>query len=236
MPLISCAGVSMGYGGNIVLSGVDFSVEPGDYLCVAGENGSGKSTLVKGLLRLMTPVEGRIEYGDGLSPDRIGYLPQRSATGVNFPAGVLEVVLSGCLGRKGFRPFYSARDKSLAMENLRRLGVDDLRDKCFEDLSGGQQQRVLVARALCSADSLLILDEPVAGLDPIVTQDFYDVLWSLHSSEGLAIVMVSHDVGRAVSNATHVLHLRRRQEFFGTVSDYLRSEIGKKFVGGDGND
>jgi zinc transport system ATP-binding protein len=225
----------MAYGGHVVLNGLDFSLEPGAYLCVVGENGSGKSTVVKGLLGLLPPAAGRITYGEGFAPGRVGYLPQRSTSGADFPAGVFEVVLSGCLARRGFMPFYTRNDKNAAMMNLRRLGIGDLRDNCVGELSGGQQQRVLLARALCSAESLLILDEPVAGLDPAATRDFYDMTDELYSSGGMTIIMVSHDVGRAISSASHVLHLNRRQEFFGTREEYLASETGNKFTGGMSN-
>jgi zinc transport system ATP-binding protein len=235
MTLLSCENVSLGYGGYIVLSGLNFHVGAGDYLCVVGENGSGKSTLVKGLLRLQQPLGGRLGYGEGLAQNKIGYLPQRTTSGADFPAGVYEVVLSGCLGRCGLRPFYAKRDKTLAEESMKRLDVANLKDKCFGELSGGQQQRVLLARALCSAEKLLIMDEPVAGLDPVATQDFYDMTSKLNSNEGLTIIMVSHDVRRAVSNATHVLHLNRKQEFFGKTDEYMKSDICKRFFGGLGN-
>jgi zinc transport system ATP-binding protein len=179
----------------------------------------------------MPMASGRITYGDGFIPGRVGYMAQNPAFSADFPAGVREVVLSGCLARRGFVPFYTKRDKEDAAQNMRRLGVDALAGKNFGELSGGQRQRVLLARALCSAESLLVLDEPVAGLDPAATQDFYDMTDSLHAS-GMSIVMVSHDVERAISGATHVLHLNCRQEFFGTKDGYLKSAAGGKFVGG----
>jgi zinc transport system ATP-binding protein len=222
----------MAYGSHVVLSGLDFCVEAGDYLCVVGENGSGKSTLVKGLLRLLPVSAGRITYGDGFAPGRVGYLPQRLTSGADFPAGSYEVVLSGRLARRGFMPFYAKSDKSAALMNMKRLGIENLKDKCFGELSGGQRQRVLLARALCSAESLLIMDEPVAGLDPVATRDFYDMTDALRSEDGMAIIMVSHDVGHALSGASHVLHLKGCQEFFGTKDEYLKSEIGNKFAGG----
>ena len=230
MALISCDGVSLAYGGRVVLDGLNFSVRRGDYLCVVGENGSGKSTLVKGLLKLLPVASGQITYGDGFAPGHVGYLPQSSAPNTDFPAGAFEVVLSGCLARRGFMPFYTKEDKRTAIENMKRLGIADLGRERFGELSSGQRQRVLLARALCSAGVLLILDEPVSGLDPVVSQDFYEIVDSLHSS-GMSIIMVSHDVSRAVSAATHVLHLNGRQEFFDTRDKYMQSEPGKKFAG-----
>lgn len=232
MPLISCEEVSMAYGSRVVLSGLNFSVGEGDYLCVVGRNGSGKSTLVKGLLRLLPTSAGRVTYGCGFVPGRVGYLPQGATSVSDFPAGVYEVVLSGCLARRGFMPFYTRGDKSDAMEKMRMLGIDGLAGKCFAELSGGQRQRTLLARALCSAESLLIMDEPVAGLDPDATRDFYDMTDALRKSCGMAIVMVSHDVKRALASATHVLHLDGRQEFFGAREEYLNSPISAAFTGG----
>ena len=231
MPLISCEGVSMGYGGHVVIHGLNFHVDAGDYLCVVGENGAGKSTLVRGLLRLQPLIEGKFIY-DGVSSDQVGYLPQRTTAGTDFPAGAYEVVLSGRLGRRGIRPFYSRADRTAALDSMDRLGISELRNKCFGELSGGQQQRVLLARAICSAGKLLILDEPTSGLDPVAAQDFYDMVSRLNSESGLAIIMVSHDVGRALSDAARVLHLNGSQKFFGPAGEYLASDAGKNFIGG----
>ena len=236
MSIVSCVGVSLGYNGVPVLRNVDFSVGAGDYVCVTGENGSGKSTLILGILRLLRPIEGRIEYGDGFAPESVGYLPQRSAGGVNFPAGAFEVVLSGRLASRGLRPFYSRRDRTSAADSMRRLGVYELRGKNFGELSGGQRQRVLLARALCSEGRLLILDEPVAGLDPIATAEFYDALSEIRSSGDITVIMVSHDVRRAVSEASHVLHVQEGNACLADREDYLESDAGKKFIGGLEND
>jgi zinc transport system ATP-binding protein len=224
--------VSVAYGSQVVLSGIDFRVNAGDYLCVVGENGSGKSTLLRALLRLLPLAGGRIGYGCGLTPDKIGYMPQLSASAADFPAGVREVVLSGCLARRGFMPFYTKNDKETALRNMKRLGIEDLKDKGFAGLSGGQKQRVLLARALCAAERLVVMDEPATGLDPASSADFYALTEELRAS-GMTIVMVSHDMGRALARASHVLHLRGRQEFFGARNEYLASESGKKFAGGE---
>jgi zinc transport system ATP-binding protein len=223
--------VSVAYGSHVALSGIDFQVNAGDCLCVVGGNGSGKTTLVKTLLRLLPTAAGRVVYG-GLTPDKIGYLPQLSASAADFPAGVREVVLSGCLARRGFMPFYTKSDKETALRNMKRLGIENLKDRSFAGLSGGQKQRVLLARALCAAGRFLVMDEPAAGLDPAASADLYALTEELRAS-GVTIVMVSHDVGRALARASHVLHLRGRQEFFGARDDYLASESGKKFMGGE---
>ena len=238
MPLIKCENVSIGYEGQTVVKDLDFAIEKGDYLCIVGENGSGKSTLVKSLLGLKNVEEGRITFGDGLRQNEIGYLPQQNDTQKDFPASVYEVVLSGRLNSRGFSPFYTAEDKKEAKEKMKLLGIQDLERQCFRDLSGGQKQRALLARALCATKSLLLLDEPVSGLDPIMTGEFYQLIRKINRDSGIAVVMVSHDIESAVEDATHILHLQETALFFGTTEDYRKSRIGRKFLGGvhDGND
>ncbi|MDR3207405.1 MAG: metal ABC transporter ATP-binding protein [Oscillospiraceae bacterium] len=233
--LITCRGAAFAYEGETVVSGLNFEVRAGDYLCVVGENGSGKSTLVKGLLGLKTPQSGQVLLGDGLGQNEIGYLPQQTAAQKDFPASVYEVVLSGRLGRRGFRPFYTRADRAAAEENLRRLDVLSLRRKCYRELSGGQQQRVLLARALCAAQRALLLDEPAAGLDPVVTREMYRLIEQINRETGVAVIMVSHDVRSAVGYASHILHLRHEQVFFGRTADYAASAEGRAFLGGDGH-
>ena len=236
MSLITCQNVSFSYEGNIAVSGLDFEVQAGNYLCVVGENGSGKSTLIKGLLRLKSPYQGSILMGEGLRANEIGYLPQQTVAQKDFPASVYEVVLSGRLGSRGILPFYSKKDKEIVEYNIERLDIADLKKRCYRELSGGQQQRVLLARALCAAKKLLLLDEPVSGLDPLVTQELYQLIEKINKEMGLTIIMISHDIGSAVKYASHILHLKSSQLFFGSTSDYLRSDIGKIFIGGDKND
>ena len=198
MPLIKCENVSIGYEGQTVVKDLNFAIEKGDYLCIVGENGSGKSTLVKSLLGLKSVEKGRITFGDGLRQNEIGYLPQQNDTQKDFPASVYEVVLSGRLNSRGFHPFYTSGDKREAVEKMELLGIRDLERQCFRDLSGGQKQRVLLARALCATKSLLLLDEPVTGLDPIVTGEFYQLIRRINRDSGIAVVMVSHDIESAV--------------------------------------
>ncbi|MDR1620482.1 MAG: metal ABC transporter ATP-binding protein [Clostridiales bacterium] len=236
MALIACQGASFGYEGNRAVTGLNFTVQNGDYLCVVGENGSGKSTLIKGLLRLKNPIEGSVLMGDGLKPAEIGYLPQQTAAQKDFPASAYEVVLSGRLSARGILPFYSRKDKAVVNENMERLDIEPLRTRCYRELSGGQQQRVLLARALCATKKALLLDEPVAGLDPVVTQELYRLIEKINKETGITIIMVSHDVLCAVKYASHILHLKNKQEFFGTTAGYLKSTVGKAFVGGERND
>ena len=219
MAQIICDDLSLGYQGMTVAEHVSFSVTAGDYLCIVGANGAGKSTLMKALLNFHKPLAGKIEFGDNCSSRDIGYLSQQTEVQRDFPASVQEVVLSGCQGRLGFWPFYGKEEKMLAAENMKRLGIDDLSERCFRDLSGGQKQRVLLARALCATQKLLLLDEPTNGLDPQVTADMYQILAQLNKS-GITIIMVTHDLTDALPFATHILHLGRHN-FWGTREEYL---------------
>jgi zinc transport system ATP-binding protein len=230
MPLIECQNVSFAYDDKPVVVGLNFAVDEGDYLCIAGENGSGKSTLIKGLLGLLRPFQGVIAL-KGLRPEDTGYMPQQAAAQKDFPAAVFEVVLSGRQNRRGFRPFYSRQDKAAAEENLRRLGMGGMGRACFRELSGGQQRRTLLARALCAARKLLILDEPAAGLDPLVTAEMYRLLAEINRDLGITLIMVSHDIEGAALSAGKVLHLHQRQLFFGTAAAYRESEPGRRFLG-----
>lgn len=232
MALITCRGLAFAYGAETVLSGVDFAVEAGDYLCIVGENGSGKSTLVKGLLGLKEPSAGSITLGDGLQRREIGYLPQQTALQRDFPASVFEVVLSGRLNSLGRRCFYSKADRAEAARNLERMGMSEFANRCYQELSGGQQQRVLLARALCATKKLLLLDEPVAGLDPVATAEMYNLLKLINLCDGVTVVMVSHDVSAALRYATRILHLGHEQLFFGTVAEYEKSGALRRLRGG----
>ena len=233
MAQIICRDAAFAYEGEMAVQGLDFEVGRGDYLCVVGENGSGKSTLIKGLLRLIKPVKGQIEMEGGLLANEIGYLPQQTVVQKDFPASVYEVVLSGRLGARGARPFYSRGDKAIADENIGRLDLGPLKNKCYRELSGGQQQRVLLARALCATRKALLLDEPAAGLDPLVTKDLYRLIDEINKDTGITIIMVSHDVHSAVRYASHILHLQNAQAFFGRTEDYAKSDIGIRFLGGE---
>ena len=233
MSLITCKDVSFSYEGTTVLTDINFIVNTGDYLCIVGENGAGKSTLMKGLLHLKKPSSGDIVTGDGLKSTEIGYLPQQTAVQKDFPASVQEVVISGRLNSRGLCPFYSKADRQDVQEKLSMLGIENLKKRCYRDLSGGQQQRVLLARALCATKKFLLLAEPVAGLDPVMTMELYRVILDLNRNQGITIIMVSHDIRGAVEQADHILHLGHKQLFFGTACEYLSSDIGKRFIGGE---
>lgn len=229
--------LALGYDGRTIRDGLSFSVDKGDYLCIVGENGSGKSTLMKTILGLKSPISGTIAYGDGLKVKEIGYLPQQTEIQKDFPASVWEIVLSGCLPKCGLNPFYNKEQKALANSQIERLGLEKLKKRCYRELSGGQQQRVLLARALCATRQMILLDEPVSGLDPKVTADMYDLIYDLNKNQGITVIMISHDIGAAVKYASHILHIGNNS-FFGTKEEYLMSDFSSAFglKGGDGND
>ncbi|MBR4718924.1 MAG: metal ABC transporter ATP-binding protein [Lachnospiraceae bacterium] len=228
MTYITCRDLKLGYDGRVVTEGINFEVNEGDYLCIIGENGAGKSTLMKALMNLNKPISGEIEFSDEINRREIGYLPQNKEFQHDFPASVQEIVISGCLSKCGWRPFYSASEKKTAEDNMRQMDIWELRKKCYRELSGGQQQRVLLARALCATGKLLLLDEPVTGLDYKVTCEFYSLLSELNRS-GVSIVMVSHDLEEAMGHANKILQISREQVFFGDKDAYLMSESWKSF-------
>ena len=235
MAQIICRDLSFAYDGETVLSDINFSLDAGAYLCIVGENGSGKSTLMRGLLGLKTPSTGTITFND-LKPTEIGYLPQQTIVQRDFPASVREIVQSGCINRCGLRPFYNKAEKKLAADMMKKLEISDLANRCYRELSGGQQQRVLLARALCAAKKMILLDEPVTGLDPKASAEMYELIESLNKKDGMTVIMVSHDMNAAVKYASHILHLGGKQLFFGTKNDYMNSKIGRAFISAMGGE
>ena len=235
MAQLTCQMLCAGYDGRPALQDLTIELLAGDYLCIVGENGSGKSTLMKTILGLQAPISGRILTGDGLRKNEIGYLPQQTVVQKDFPASVREIVLSGCQGRCGSRPFYNKEEKKLAAEAMDKMQITRLARRCYRELSGGQQQRVLLARALCATQKMLLLDEPVSGLDPKVTAEMYTLIEKLNREDGITVIMISHDVAAAVRYASHILHIGDTV-FFGTRVDYLQSPQGRLFdvkKGGD---
>ena len=235
MAQITCKNLTLGYENRAIQENLNFSINAGDYLCIVGENGSGKSTLMKTLLHLQPPISGTIELGDGLRKNEIGYLPQQTLVQRDFPASVKEIVLSGCQGRCGWRPFYNKEDKEIARRAMEKMMIQDLQDRCYRELSGGQQQRVLLARALCAAKKILLLDEPVSGLDPKVTAEMYQLIEDLNKKDEMTIIMISHDIEAAVRFATHILQIGEHC-FFGTKKQYLESSLGRHFTGQEGEE
>lgn len=224
---LTCRDLTLGYEGKIVLKGVNFSVSSGDYLSIVGENGSGKSTLMKTILSLQKPIHGAVIFDESVKKTDIGYLPQQTWIQKDFPASVGEIVLSGCLNSSGFNPFYTKKQRALAKKSMEQLGIGALEKTCYRELSGGQQQRVLLARALCAAKRILLLDEPVAGLDPLVTEELYAVIEKLNREQGLTVIMISHDMEASIKYSSHVLYVGE-SAFFGTKQEFLDSDFGAK--------
>lgn len=230
--ILECRELTASYDVTTVIKNLSFEVKEGDYLCILGENGSGKSTLVKCLLGMKNADSGRIIYGDGLTAKDIGYLPQKTELQKDFPATVREVVISGCLSRRGLRPFYSVAEKEIAEKAMERLNIADLARRSCRELSGGQQQRMLLARAMCAAKKLLLLDEPVTGLDPAATSEMYDLIAELNRKDKMTVIMVTHDIPSAVEYSSRILCLCSSDEsFYGTPEEYTSSHISNKFIG-----
>ena len=235
--IFECKDVTLGYENKVVAKNLNFKIDQGDYLCVVGENGTGKSTLIKTLLGMIKPLKGEVIANvQGKNHKGVGYLPQQTQAQKDFPASVWEVVLSGVLNNDHRCPFYNKKDKAEAEKNMEKLNILDLKKRCYRELSGGQQQRVLLARALCATDSVLILDEPVTGLDPAASMEFYETIKDLNKKENVTIIMVSHDIKNALNYATHILHLEQENDFFGTVEEYKKSNVSNMFLGGVAND
>ncbi len=228
MSQLSCKKLCLGYDGHEIVHNLNFSIEKGDYFCIVGENGSGKSTLMKTILGLQPPVHGEVKIDDSLKKSGIGYLPQQTMVQRDFPASVWEIVLSGCQNKGGLHLFYTKDDKKLAMDNIERMGLNDYIKRCYRELSGGQQQRVLLARALCAASDILLLDEPVSGLDPKVTEELYRLIEDINKNDKITVIMISHDIGAALKYADKILHIGGNT-FFGTKEEYLNSDIFKSF-------
>lgn len=226
--LIRCQDAGLGYENKALIENFNFRVYAGDYVCIVGENGSGKSTLLKTLLGLIKPVSGEVTMAEAIQNGAIGYLPQQTQVQRQFPASVMEVVLSGFLNRSHKSPFFHREERRIAMKNLAKLEIADLAKQCYGKLSGGQQQRVFLARALCAARDILVLDEPVTGLDPMASAALYENLRRLHK-EGMAIVMVTHDIRSAVVEAEHILHMNEGEYFYGTVKEYMDSDFSDIF-------
>lgn len=244
MTLIECRDLTLTYDRTPVVTGLTFSVSPGDILCVVGENGSGKSTLIKTLVGLKKAAQGEINLSRELKLTEIGYLPQQTEIQRTFPASVFEIVRSGCIAKIGRRPFFASAERLRTEKALEMVNLTALKNRPYGELSGGQQQRVLLARAFCATEKLLILDEPTAGLDPQISVELYRLIREITRREGLTVIMVTHDIRNAVAEATHVLHLvppmmnsagkyGSSAAFYGTAGDYLASSWGQR-LGGEG--
>ncbi len=230
MELLRCENLTLGYEKKAVVRELSFIVNEGDYLFILGENGSGKTTLMRTILGLSKPLSGKITFGGGLRPGEVGYLPQQTDIQRDFPASVWEIVLSGCLGRRAFSPFYGGKEKSRAKDIMNHLGISEIERASYRELSGGQQQRVLLCRAFCAASRLIVLDEPTSGLDPSAAEKMYEIIKMLNDNK-MTVMMISHDLDAAIKYASHILHIGETPLFFGKKEDYLDSQVGKNYLG-----
>ena len=224
MSLITCKNLCLGYNGRKIIDNLNFEVNSGDYLCIVGENGSGKTTLMKTLLGLNRPVSGEIVFGEGLKKNEIGYLPQQTVIQRDFPASVKEIVLSAFCGSMGIRPFYTKAQKKEAQIIIEMMGISHLKDRCYSELSGGQEHRVLLARALCATRKIILLDEPVSGLDSKAARDMYLLIEKLNREHNITVIMISHDIFAAQKYASHILHIGS-SFFFGKKDDYIKAQM-----------
>jgi len=205
MKILSCVQVCVKYESALALKDCSFELDAGNFLGVFGENGSGKSTLLKSIAGLVKPNSGSIEFHD-IKKNDIGYMAQQTQVQKDFPASVYEVVLSGTLCRHSKFYFYGKNDKKQADKSLELLGIEQLKRKSIQELSGGQRQRVLLARMLCAEAKLLLLDEPMTGLDAASSKQMCSILKDINS-KGTTIIMVSHDVEGTSGLCDKVLRL-----------------------------
>ena len=221
MAMITLNNLTLKYDGNVVLQNVNFSVNEGDFICVVGENGTGKSTLIKSLVGLKSIDSGEVIY-ENINRSDISYIAQQNNIKRNFPATVLEVVMQGLEGRKNLTPFYKKEEKALALNALKKLGIETVANKLINELSGGQQRRVLLARALISPKKLLIMDEPVASLDTAAAKEIYTITKNLCENEKMAAIVVLHDLGNAIKYATKILWIKDDSHKLLSPGDYLK--------------
>lgn len=219
MQILKAEDLTIAYGTVVAVKDVNFSVSEGEYVCVVGSNGSGKSSLIKGILGLVPISSGKLEFS--IPMENVAYLPQVNLAERDFPATVMEVVMTGTQKKAKRLPFYSKKDVEAAERALDTLHILDIRNKRIGQLSGGQQQRALLARALCREPKMLILDEPCAGLDPNITQEFYSMISDLNQTKGITLIMVSHDMDQVKMNAKRVLEINQTLKFDGNVDDWL---------------
>ena len=228
--IMKASHICVAYEGKKVVDHVSFEVEHGDYLCIVGENGTGKSSLIKAMLGLVPTCCGKAEFNLKNGKKRIGYLPQQTVMRNDFPASVRETVLSGCLSGMHFPKIYGKKEKALADEYMKYLDIYDLAKKSVRELSGGQRQRVFLARALCAADEIVVLDEPVSGLDINASKDLYSCLEKINREKGITVIMISHDMPSAMKYATKILHLDKKLLFYGKKEDYALSPCSRMLL------
>jgi ABC-type Mn2+/Zn2+ transport system ATPase subunit len=192
-PLITFTNATLGYGSKVVLSGISFTILPGEYLGIVGPNGAGKTTIIRTILGSIPPIAGEVKVHSASGGDlRIGYVPQRDTIDYVLPYTVREVVMMGRYRQIGLLRRPGAEDREVVKKSLAHAAVDGLADRPFRDLSGGQKQRVLIARALATQPEMLILDEPTNGMDLPSRISVLDLINELHQERRLTVIMISH--------------------------------------------
>ncbi len=220
MKQLEISNLKLSYDGKTRLRDVSFGVNEGNYICIVGENGAGKTTLANAVLGLKQPDSGSIALL-GINRGDIGYLPQQTDIQRNFPASVMEIVMTGFLNAKRHSFFYTRAEYKKAHEVLASLGIAELSKECYRNLSGGQQQRVLLARAICAASKMLVLDEPTASLDPAAAEELYSLVNKLNKKQHITVLMITHDISAAKKYATHILYLSDETAWFSTAAEFF---------------
>lgn len=220
MSQIQCKNMSIGYTNKVVLRNINFEINQGEYVFILGDNGVGKTTLLKTLLGLIPPLKGDIIYDSSIKKTSIGYIPQKSKIQQEFPASVYEIVLSGCINKLKWKPFYTKKEKEKVADAMKLLNISHLAKRPYRELSGGQQQRVLLARAFCATDKILILDEPFVGLDNYSTKQLQKSLTKINKELGVTIVIVSHYIEDSLKHSNKLIVLSEDKTYCCLPSEY----------------
>ena len=218
-----------------MLENVDLNIHKGDYLGVIGPNGGGKTTLIKIMLGLLMPKIGVVKmFGEDIQSfedwSKVGYVPQKVINfDVNFPATVFEVVAMGRYGKRGLFKSLTKEDKRIIGDSLKQVEMFEFKNRIIGDLSGGQQQRVFIARALAGQPEVIFLDEPMAGVDSLAQDQFYQLLKKLNHELGLTLVFISHDIEAVVNEVTEIAFVNRKLSYDDDPKSFVKEEMKKLY-------
>ncbi|HEX8696039.1 MAG TPA: metal ABC transporter ATP-binding protein [Longimicrobium sp.] len=220
--LVTFAGVTLGYGRRVILSGLDFRISEGDFLGLVGPNGAGKTTVLRAILGTLPPLRGTVTRAPAL---RFGYVPQRDQVDYNFPLRVLDVVMMGRYDRIGLGRRPGAADRERALRALEHVGIADLAARPLKDLSGGQKQRTLIARALVGEPNILVLDEPTNGMDLVSTTQILGLVRELHERDGITVIMVSHALNEVANYVERIALVVEGAFRIGAVDEIMNESV-----------